>query len=129
MGDTQTPPPFSSFAKTSAKLLRAVLYDEAPRPADKRKDSDREQVAGEVVVTEMLPAGEQGGKHRVFIRDLSKGGCGLWSRSRIPPGASVLVAFVGGDGKATQRMGIVRHCRGQEGTGFAVGVQFDAKAA
>ena len=117
---TENPKP---AARKGMNLLKSLIFEGEPAARNQRHDDPRQTVAGEVVIVEMAPGGEQSGKHRVFIRDLSKGGCGLWSRVRIEPGTSILVLFQGPDGQPVQRVARVRHCRGQEGTGFAVGVQ------
>lgn len=121
----QTTPVTKSIAQKGAKLLNAFLFEQTGEPGNQRKDLPRDPVAGEVVVVQMHPKEGEPDRSRVFIRDISPGGCGLWSRVRIEPGSNVLVMFQGPDGQPTQRTGRVRHCRGQEGTGFAVGVRFD----
>jgi len=128
MTDPTKPNPSKTIARFGVKLLNALLYEQEPVPADKRKEDPRNPVAGEVVVVKLVDGKPDAEKHRMFIRDLSTGGCGLWSRTRIEPGTSVLVHFQGPDNENVERMATIRHCRGQEGSGFAIGVQFSVEA-
>lgn len=113
------------IAKTGLGLLRRLMFDESTIEPDNRRGEDRTPVAGEVVVTVLNPTGEAIGQTRVFIRDLSKSGCGLWSRTKLEPGVMVIVAFGACNGQPPMnRKAMVAHCRGQEGSGYAVGCRF-----
>ena len=113
----------SSLLTSGAGFLKKLVYDEV-EDANIHRREPRQQVAGEVVIVELDEQGKRVGSHRVFIRDLSKSGCGLWSRVRLPSNATIAVLFQDASGQPVQRMGTVCHCRGQENTGFAVGVRF-----
>ena len=122
------PNPAKSITRMGAKFLNALLYEQEAAPADKRATDPRSAVAGEVVLVKIQEGKPETEKHRMFIRDLSKGGCGLWSRTRLEPGSSVLVYFQSPEGETVERTATIRHCRGQEGSGFAVGVEFTSAA-
>lgn len=115
----------SPLAKAGLGILKRLVFDEQSLEADNRREEERAPVAGEVDVAVKTQAGETLFNTRVFIRDLSKKGCGLWSRVAMPAGAQVIITFarVGGN-PPTQRVGNVRHCRGQAGSGFAIGIRF-----
>jgi hypothetical protein len=115
----------SHIAKAGIGILKRLVFDEQTLEADNRRREDRAPVAGEVDVAVMSAQGETLFNTRVFIRDISKKGCGLWSRAAMPAGAQVLITFARvGPNPATQRMGNVCHCRGQAGSGFAIGIRF-----
>ena len=82
-------------------------------------------VVGEVNVTMLDETGQPTGATRAFVRNLSKTGCGLWSRVAIPVGGTIMIEGQSSSGKGSaHRMASVCHCRGAEGTGFAIGVRF-----
>jgi hypothetical protein len=112
-----------SLLSSGKGLLKKLVYDEVPDAQIHRREP-RQPVAGEVIVVELDAQGKRVASHRVFIRDLSKSGCGLWSRARIAGDTTIAVLFQDAAGQAVQRIGTVCHCRGQENTGFAVGVRF-----
>jgi PilZ domain len=112
-----------TLAGAGTRLLKKIVND--GKPSDHRRDTPRQQVAGEVVLIVMAEGGEHKQSHRVFIRDLSRGGCGLWSRVAVPGGTPVVVVFNGPDGKPVHKLSRICHCRGQERTGFALGIRFD----
>lgn len=117
--------PANQLAKTGLGILKRLVFDESTLAPDERRNEERAPVAGEVEVRVFDEANAELARVRVFIRDLSKGGCGLWSRSPIPAKHRVVIAFpsVAG-GVPTAKLGMVCHCRGQAGTGFAIGVRF-----
>lgn len=119
-------PKSRSILNSGAGFLKNLVYEDAPTPRDHRREN-RQPVAGEVIVIEVDGEGKRSDSHRVFIRDLSIGGCGLWSRVRLEAGATVMVVFQGPDGQAVHRMSTVQHCRGHDRTGFAVGIRFIAE--
>lgn len=116
-------PKAASLLNSGAGFLKKLVYDEVPDAATHRREP-RQPVAGEVIIVHLDEKGQRVASHRVFIRDLSKSGCGLWSRVRLPSEAPVAILFQDAAGQPVQRMGIVCHSRGQESTGFAVGVRF-----
>ena len=119
----------SLWARAGVNMLKKLVY-EMPETGEKfveRRASDRDQVVGDAAVTQLDATGKAGPETRAFVRDASENGCGLWSRVAIPVGATVMVAVTTPGQPTRQRVGRVRHCRGQEGTGFAVGVEFNAK--
>lgn len=117
--------PANQFTRAGMGILKRLVFDGATIEPDERRHQDREPVAGEVDVRVIDEAGREVGRTRVFIRDLSKGGCGLWSRVAIPAGYRVVVSFPPvGSGVPVVKSGQVCHCRGQAGSGFAVGVRF-----
>ena len=120
---------FSTHLAKAGRFLQRLVYDGDVSIEDNRTTDERDTVAGEVMVIEYDPMGDVRAKHRVFIRDLSKQGCGLWGRSKIDIGASIAVVFQGestpGSGIShMQRPAVVCRCHGQDGTGFAIGVKF-----
>lgn len=118
-------PAASPLAKAGMNILKRLVFDESTLPPENRRTDEREQVAGEVEVIILDPTGETVGTTRVFIRDVSKGGCGLWSRVAMPPGCSVMIKFPPqGKNPPVQRFARVQHCRGQAGTGFAIGIRY-----
>ena len=122
--------PANHLARTGLGFLKRLVFDESTLAPDERRIEDRAPVAGEVDVRVFNEAGEEQALVRVFIRDLSKGGCGLWSRAPIPANHRVLIAFPAVGGAAPMsKLGLVCHCRGQAGSGFAIGVRFVGDAA
>lgn len=117
------------LAKAGVNLFKKLVYENHQTPVDERRSSPRDEVIGEVTVTVLDEAGQEIGQTRAFVRDMSKGGCGIWSRIGLSPGASVMLTAPGPGGKdVVHRMGKVRHCRGSNGTGFAIGIRFDSQA-
>jgi hypothetical protein len=115
----------NQFAKAGISILKRLVFDESTLAPENRRGEPRDQVAGEVEVLVLNEQGETVGQSRVFIRDMSKGGCGLWARTAIPAGCSVIVKFPGTNGNPpVGKMARVQHCRGQAGTGFAIGIRF-----
>lgn len=125
-----TPPIKSNIAKAGVSFLKKLVMDESTLEADNRRTEPRTQVVGEVDVIVVDEMGKTLSQARVFVRDLSKRGCGLWSRIEIPAGSNLIVSFAGGPNTPPmRRLAVVRHCRGGARTGFAVGVAFtDSKA-
>ena len=64
----------SLLVRSLATVVREVQESFAP---------DRTPVVGEVSVVVLDAAGQAVGQTRVFVRDLSRSGCGLWSRARV----------------------------------------------
>jgi hypothetical protein len=115
----------NQIAKAGLGLLKRLVYDESTLAPDERRQEERAPVAGEVDVRVIDDAGAELVRSRVFIRDLSKGGCGLWSRVAMPAGHRVVLTFPAAQGAAPMlKTGRIQHCRGQAGSGFAVGVRF-----
>lgn len=115
----------SPLAKAGMNILKRLVFDESTLAPENRRTNDREQVAGEVELLILDTSGDTIGSARVFIRDVSRGGCGLWSRVAIPQGCSIIVKFPPqGKNPPVQRFARVQHCRGQAGTGFAIGVRY-----
>lgn len=115
----------SKIAKSGLGLLRRLVFDETTLAPDNRRGDERTPVAGEVTVVVLGPTGETIGQTRVFIRDISKSGCGLWSRARLESGVFIVIQFPAiGAQPPMNRKAIVAHCRGQNGSGFAVGCRF-----
>lgn len=113
------------LTRSGLGLLRRLVFDESTIEPDNRREEERTPVAGEVVVTVLNPAGESIGQTRVFIRDLSKSGCGLWARTRLEAGTIIIVNFPATNGQPPMnRKAMVAHCRGQAGSGYAVGCRF-----
>lgn len=118
-------PAGSQIAKQGLNILKRLVFDEATLAPENRRAENRDQVAGEVEVMILDEAQNTVGTARVFIRDVSKGGCGLWSRVPVPSGCVVIVKFPAMNGQPPMgKMARVQHCRGQKGTGFAVGLRF-----
>ena len=64
-----------------------------------------------------------------FVRDLSKSGCGLWSRVRFDSGTQLVLHFPASNGQPPlARVATVCHSRGQDGAGYAVGCRFTGEA-
>lgn len=121
------PPIPNQNLRKVGNLLKKLVYDEDTLAPDDRRTDSRACVAGEVVVLVYDTAGAQVGQTRVFIRDLSTNGCGLWSRSPIPAGTIIVVQFpASGRTPPMNKQGTVCHCRGQASSGFAIGVSFTA---
>jgi len=119
-----------SVAKAGMNLLKKFVYENYEAPTGDKRDTDRQQVVGEVNVTLLDASGQPAEQCKAFVRDTSRAGCGLWSRVALPVGQSVMVSGAGGATQGmVQRMGKIRHCRGATGTGFAVGVLFDSEEA
>jgi hypothetical protein len=115
----------ASLAKAGARFLKKLVFDESTIEPDNRRTDDRVPVAGEVTIVALGPDGQPVGQARVFVRDLSKGGCGLWSRVGFGAGTRLVVRFPGvNNGPPTQRIVEVCHCRGAATTGFALGCRF-----
>lgn len=115
-----------SFISAGKGFLKKLVYDDVPEAKVSRREA-RQPVAGEVVIYELDEKGKRKGSHRVFIRDLSKSGCGLWCRTRVEAGTRIAVIFEDKHGQPVQRMADICHCRGQEHTGFALGVRFTSE--
>jgi hypothetical protein len=134
--------PPAKMAKAGMKLLKRLVFDQTgagagglggaeagPETPKERRDALRTPVVGEVDVVALDPAGQPVGHTKVFIRDLSPTGCGLWSRARLSPGVGIIIHFPACNGQPPlARFAVVSHCRGQDGSGFAVGCRFDAES-
>ncbi|MBY0313104.1 MAG: PilZ domain-containing protein [Phycisphaerales bacterium] len=114
-----------NIARSGLNLLKRLVFEESSLEPDNRRGEERQPVVGEVVVVVLSKTGEPLGKTKVFVRDLSKSGCGLWSRTRFDEGAIVVLQFAATAEKPpSNRKAIIAHCRGHEGSGFAVGCRF-----
>jgi hypothetical protein len=118
------------IAKAAGSFLKRLVFEESTLEADNRRTEERTPVVGEVNIVVLDASGNAVGQTRVFVRDLSKSGCGLWSRVRLQAGAIVVIQFPALDGQPPlARQATVCHCRGQDGAGFAVGCRFVEQAA
>lgn len=123
----QRPP---NIARAATRLLKRLVMDGTDEGAENRRLEERISVAGEVTIVPADAGGADTPGTRVFVRDLSRGGCGLWSRVGFPQGARLVVRFPGvSGGPPVQRLVEVCHCRGAQGTGFAIGCRFIEGAA
>lgn len=121
--------PTGKLAKAGVSFLKRLVFDEATLEADNRREEDRTPVVGEVNVIVLDAAGQSVGQTRVFVRDLSKSGCGLWSRVRFESGTQLVLHFPASNGQPPlARVATVCHSRGQEGAGYAVGCRFSGEA-
>jgi hypothetical protein len=119
----------ASIAQAGARIFKKLVLENYEDPGDERRGAERQQVIGEVTVSVTGQSGATLGDTQAFVRDSSRTGCGLWSRINMPAGSTVMITAMSPEGKPiAQRLGRVRHCRGAEGTGFAVGVMFDSEA-
>ncbi len=117
----------SKILSSGAGFLKKLVFeDPAPAPGEHRREL-RQPVAGEVIVVELDADGTRRTSHRVFIRNLSRSGCGLWCRARLTSGSMIDIVFRGANDEPVTRRATVAHCRGQDHTGFAVGVRFAAE--
>ena len=117
--------PTRKLAKAGVSFLKRLVFDESTLEADNRRDEARTPVVGEVSVIVLDAAGKSMGQTRVFVRDLSKSGCGLWSRVRFDSGTQLVLHFPAANGQPPlARVATVCHSRGQEGAGYAVGCRF-----
>ena len=117
--------PTRKLAKAGVSFLKRLVFDESTLEADNRRDEARTPVVGEVSVIVLDAAGKSIGQTRVFVRDLSKSGCGLWSRVRFDSGTQLVLHFPAANGQPPlARVATVCHSRGQEGAGYAVGCRF-----
>ena len=117
--------PTGKLAKAGVSFLKRLVFDESTLEADNRRDEARTPVVGEVSVIVLDAAGKSIGQTRVFVRDLSKSGCGLWSRVRFDSGTQLVLHFPAANGQPPlARVATVCHSRGQEGAGYAVGCRF-----
>ena len=108
--------------------IKRVLGLEETDASGNRRNNDRVETQAEITLVELGEHGGRGRQVRVFLRDVSRGGCGVWSRERLTPGSMVMVVFPSKtDPSGTHRMARVRHCRGADGTGFAVGMSFESR--
>lgn len=123
MATSDSKPRAASLLNSGTSILKKLVFDEIPENQEHRRE-ERQPVAGEVIVVELGENDERTASHRVFIRDLSKSGCGLWCRAKLNQGAKIAVVFQDAEGVPVQRIATVCHCRGQQSTGFAVGVRF-----
>ncbi len=124
--------PLTKLKGSGMGFLKRFVFDEATLEPDNRRDNDRTPVVGEIKVVVLNAEGEAVGQTQVFVRDLSKTGCGLWSRVRFAAGTRVVLHFPPTNGQPPlARMAEVCHSRGQDGAGFAVGCRFveNAQAA
>lgn len=112
-----------SLLSSGTDFLKKLVYDEIPENQDHRREL-RQPVAGEVVIVVLDEQNNRSASHRVFIRDLSRSGCGLWCRARLEAGTRIAVIFQDASGSPVQRLANICHCRGQDSTGFALGVRF-----
>lgn len=111
--------------RSGLNLLKRLVFEESSLEPDNRRGDERHPVVGEVVIVVLSKTGEPVGKTKVFVRDLSKSGCGLWSRTRFDAGAIVVLQFAATPDKPpSNRKAIIAHCRGHEGSGFAIGCRF-----
>jgi hypothetical protein len=110
---------------TSVKLLKRLVFEESSLKPEDLRSENRTPVVGEVDVEVLDESGACDSRTRVFVRDLSKSGCSLWSRARFPANVTIALHF-----PATReqppllRFAEVLHCRAQNGAGFAVGCRF-----
>lgn len=113
------------LAKAGMSFLKRLVFEETTLEADNRREDTRTPVVGEVQILVMDQAGQTKLQTRVFVRDLSKGGCGLWSRVRVEAGSEIVIQFPPTNGAPPlARKALVCHCRGQDGAGFALGCRF-----
>ena len=118
------PRPNQKSTKTGS-FFKRLVFDETSLDADNRRADARTPVVGEVDVVVLGPTGAPIGRTRVFVRDLSKDGCAIWSRTRIAPGTNLIIHFPAASGRPPlARAALACHCRGQEGAGFAIGCRF-----
>lgn len=130
MSDNNAKGSASSIAQAGVRLLKKLVYENYEEGGVDRRQHQRTDVIGDVTISVTDPAGKPLGETRGFVRDSSRGGCAIWTRLNMPVGSTVLVTGTVGEGRQkVQRLGRVKHCRGSEGTGFAIGVQFDAEAS
>lgn len=120
----------TGVAKAGLNLLKKLVYENYETPMAEKRSAERQDVVGEVNITLLDASGSPAGVTRAFVRNSSRGGCGLWSRMPMPVGTTVMIAgaAAGDDGASAQRMAKVRHCRGASSTGYAIGVKFEAEA-
>lgn len=117
------------FANAGVRLFKKLVYENYQDQPQDRRSFERQGIIGEATVSVTDPAGKHLGDTRVFLRDSSNRGCGMWSRIQIPVGCTVMITVIApGGATGAQRLGRVRHCRGSVGSGFAVGVEFDREA-
>jgi hypothetical protein len=113
------------IAKAGMSFLKRLVFEENTLEADNRREDPRTPVVGEVQIIVLDAAGQTKLQMRVFVRDLSKGGCGLWSRVRVEAGSQIVIHFPPTNGAPPlARKAEVCHCRGQDGAGFALGCRF-----
>ena len=94
-----------------------------------RRRRDRKPVIGELTLIPIDPTGGSGGSTEVFIRNMSQTGCGIACRIGLKPGTAVMIIARNKHGiPGAERLGTVRHCRGNPGTGFILGIGFDKPA-
>lgn len=118
----------SNVAKAGVNLFKKFVYDNYQTEPTEKRQSEREKSVGEVSVRVLDGAAEAGLEFRAFVRDTSRGGCGLWSRQSLPVGTMVMISGAAGQTRdLPQRVAKVRHCRGTAGTGFAIGVQYNSE--
>jgi hypothetical protein len=120
--------PSGKLAKAGVSFLKRLVFDEATLEADNRREENRTPVVGEVNVVVLDAVGTVVGQTRVFVRDLSKSGCGLWSRVRFESGTQIILHFPAANGQPPlARNATVCHSRGQDGAGYAVGCRFSGE--
>jgi hypothetical protein len=108
--------------KLSGLLQRVGLS----RGSDDRRRRERRPVVGEVTIIPLDQSMPDAKPARVFIRNVSAFGCGVWSRWSYPVGTNVMIVIPRKEGQPPiQRLACVRHCRGSAQSGFAVGLCFD----
>ncbi|HVU64825.1 MAG TPA: PilZ domain-containing protein [Phycisphaerales bacterium] len=125
MAGNERTAPSGKLAKAGMSFLKRLVFEEATLEADNRREDARTPVVGEVQIHVLDASGQTTLQTRVFVRDLSKGGCGLWSRVRVESGSQIVIQFPPTNGAPPlARKALVCHCRGQDGAGFALGCRF-----
>lgn len=115
----------SNIAKAGLNILKRLVFDENTISPDNRRTEERTNVVGEVTIIPLDAEGNPKGQAKVFIRDISKKGCGLWSRIGFDSGTRLVIRFPGMNGAPPmQRIAMVCHSRGTSTTGFAIGCRF-----
>lgn len=124
------PPSKDNIARAGMNLLKRLVFDESSLPPQNNRSEPRHSVVGEVVVVVLSKTGEPVGKTKVFVRDLSRSGCGLWARTKLEAGTLIVLQFAATQGQPpSNRKAIVAHCRGHDESGFAVGCRFINEAS
>jgi hypothetical protein len=128
--DRTSPKKLSKLGGAGMNFFRKLVFEENSLEIDNRRSEDRTPVVGEITVAVIDESGKPIGQTRVFVRDLSKQGCCLWSRVRFAQGTQVILHFPAANGQPPlARAATVCHSRGQDGAGFAVGCRFAQQSA
>lgn len=105
---------------------QAAAHADSTLTADERRRRERKRVKANITLTPVGEFGDRLGETLpAILWNLSAKGCGVRTRSRLSPGDYFMALFPKPGSPGLQILARVRHCRGNEQSGFVVGMSFE----